>query len=59
MILYPEIQKKDQEEIDRVVGNHRLPDYSDKDSLPYITAMMKETFRWHPPAPTGTCCCVF
>ena len=42
MILYPEIQKKGQEEIDRVVGNHRLPDYSDKDSLPYITAMMKE-----------------
>ncbi|RPD57314.1 cytochrome P450 [Lentinus tigrinus ALCF2SS1-7] len=53
MILYPEIQKKGQEEIDRVVGSHRLPDYSDKDSLPYITAMMKETFRWHPPAPTG------
>ncbi len=55
MILYPEVQKKGQEEIDRVVGNQRLPDYSDKDSLPYITAMMKETFRWHPPAPTGTC----
>ncbi|KAH9888316.1 cytochrome P450 [Cubamyces lactineus] len=53
MALNPEIQKRAQEEIDRVVGTHRLPDFSDREHLPYITAVMKEALRWHPPAPTG------
>ena len=49
-----EIQARAQEEIDRVIGDsQRLPDYSDRANLPYITAIMKETFRWHPPAPNG------
>lgn len=54
MALNPEIQRCAQEEIDRVVGTHRLPDFSDREHLPYITAVMKEALRWHPPAPTGT-----
>ena len=45
MLLYPDLQRVAQEEIDRVVGNDRLPDFEDKDSLPLITAMMKETLR--------------
>jgi cytochrome P450 len=54
MCMYPEIQAQAQEEIDRVIGDsQRLPDYSDRTNLPYITAIMKETFRWHPPAPNG------
>lgn len=53
MIKYPEVQKKAQEEIDRVVGRNRLPDYSDKDSLPYILAMAKETLRWNLVNPNG------
>ena len=35
MILYPDVQKKAQEEIDRVVGSDRLPDFQDRKSLPY------------------------
>ncbi|KZT21922.1 cytochrome P450 [Neolentinus lepideus HHB14362 ss-1] len=53
MMLFPEVQKRAQEEIDRVVGNERLPDFIDREKLPYITALMKEVLRWHPPAPTG------
>lgn len=39
-----------QEEIDRVVGKGRLPDFKDRDHLPVCTAIMKETLRWHPPS---------
>ncbi|KAH9889257.1 cytochrome P450 [Cubamyces lactineus] len=51
--LHPEVQLRAQEEIDRVVGSHRLPDFADRERLPYVTAVMKEVLRWHPPAPTG------
>ncbi|EKM50625.1 uncharacterized protein PHACADRAFT_200567 [Phanerochaete carnosa HHB-10118-sp] len=49
MALYPEVQAKAQAEIDKVVGNERLPKIEDKDSLPYVFAVMKEVFRWQPP----------
>lgn len=45
MIMFPEVQRKAQEHLDRVVGTDRLPDFSDESSLPYITAMMKEVLR--------------
>ena len=48
MLHNPEIAKKGQEELDRVIGSDRLPLISDKASLPYIEAMVKETHRWHP-----------
>ena len=47
MALYPEVQKKGQAEIDSVVGPHRLPDFGDRPSLPYISAIVKESMRWH------------
>ena len=47
MALYPEIQKKAQAEIDAVVGPHRLPDFEDRPSLPYINAIVKESMRWN------------
>ena len=47
MALYPEVQKKAQAEIDAVVGAHRLPDFEDRSSLPYINAIVKESMRWH------------
>ncbi|KAH9038268.1 cytochrome P450 [Lactarius hengduanensis] len=53
MILYPEVQRKAQSEIDRVVGKSRLPDFSDQDALPYVQAVLKEVLRWHPVAPLG------
>ena len=51
MAVFPDIQKKAQEELDRVIGRGRLPLTSDKDSLPYIEAVVKEAHRWHPIAP--------
>lgn len=51
--VFPEVQKKAQEELDRVIGNDRLPVSADRDTLPYIMAVMKETHRWHPIAPMG------
>lgn len=53
MTIYPDVQKRAQEEIDRVVGNNRLPTLTDRDHLPYINAVVKETLRWHPVAPMG------
>ncbi|KAF1954731.1 O-methylsterigmatocystin oxidoreductase [Byssothecium circinans] len=53
MTVFPEVQKKAQEELDRVIGNSRLPVSSDLESLPYIQAIVKETHRWHPVLPMG------
>ena len=53
MALYPEVQKKAQQELDAVVGSERLPDFSDRPSLPYVNAIVKELLRWHPATPMG------
>ncbi|KXN89170.1 O-methylsterigmatocystin oxidoreductase [Leucoagaricus sp. SymC.cos] len=45
MALYPEVQRKAQEELDRVL-NGRFPEFNDRPSLPYINAMVKESMRW-------------
>lgn len=51
MVLNPRVFKKAQQEIDSVVGNQRLPSFSDRPSLPYVEAVMSETFRWGCPVP--------
>jgi len=51
MTRYPEVFKKVQEEMDRVVGTERLPDFDDRDSLPYLECVFKEVYRWNPPLP--------
>jgi len=51
--MYPEVQKKAQEEIDRVVGHIRLPTFEDRVDLPYIDCIIKETLRWYPAVPLG------
>ena len=53
MIAYPEVQKKCQEELDRVIGRSRMPTLADRDSLPYICATLRETIRWRPVTPLG------
>ena len=53
MALYPHVMKKAQEELDRVVGNERLPELSDRGNLPYISALLKELLRWACPLPFG------
>jgi cytochrome P450 len=53
MTTFPEVQRTAQQEIDRVIGSARLPTSSDRQDLPYIDAIVKETLRWHPVAPMG------
>ncbi|KAG5952497.1 hypothetical protein E4U58_000765 [Claviceps cyperi] len=54
LILYPEVQRRAQQEIDEVVGGDRLPEFQDRDHLPYVNALVKETYRWMPVVPIGT-----
>lgn len=53
MVRYPDVQKRAQAELDSVVGAGRLPDFEDRNSLPYVTAVCKEVHRWHPALPQG------
>ncbi|KAI0752864.1 cytochrome P450 [Daedaleopsis nitida] len=51
--LQPDILRRVQAELDAVVGPNRLPEYSDRESLVYLDAVIKETFRWHNVVPLG------
>ena len=53
MVMHPEIQRKAQAEIDRVIGNDRFPTLADQANLPYIDAIAKEVLRWGPVVPLG------
>ncbi|KAH7925365.1 cytochrome P450 [Leucogyrophana mollusca] len=53
MVLNPQIQQRAQEEIDAIVGTDRLPTFDDRDSLPFVEAVIRETLRWHPVLPLG------
>ncbi|KAF9634968.1 Cytochrome P450 [Lasiodiplodia theobromae] len=48
MTLFPEAMRTAQEEIDRVVGSDRLPQWEDEQELPYTRALIKEVLRWRP-----------
>lgn len=45
MTAHPDIYRKCQEEIDEVIGQKRLPTFADKDVLPYVNCVIKETYR--------------
>ncbi|KAL0563540.1 hypothetical protein V5O48_018525, partial [Marasmius crinis-equi] len=51
MLYAPEVQDKAHKELDRVIPEGRLPDFTDAESLPYVTALVKETLRWKNVAP--------
>ncbi|RDB18403.1 hypothetical protein Hypma_000371 [Hypsizygus marmoreus] len=53
LLANPSVLKKAQQEIDTVVGTDQLPDFDDLDSLPYVTAVVKESLRWKAVAPLG------
>ncbi|KIJ30668.1 hypothetical protein M422DRAFT_186824, partial [Sphaerobolus stellatus SS14] len=53
MVLFPEAQKKAQQELDDVLYGSRLPEFEDKDQLLYTVAVYKEILRWHPLLPTA------
>ena len=48
MRVYPEAQRKAQEQVDRVIGNNRLPTLSDRPLLPYVEAIVLEALLWRP-----------
>lgn len=50
---FPETLPKAWEELDRVVGAHRSPDWDDEPNLPYTKAFMKEVLRWRSVAIIG------
>jgi cytochrome P450 len=54
MLANPEAQKKAQMEIDSVIETGRLPDFEDEDSLPYVSALVKEVLRWRSVTPIGS-----
>lgn len=45
MILFPEVQKEAQMEIDRVVGVERMPTWSDRENLPTVRGVVEESLR--------------
>ena len=47
MVLFPEVVKAAQEELDRVCPD-RFPTLEDESNLPYIRACVKESLRWMP-----------
>ncbi|KAI0319837.1 cytochrome P450 [Amylostereum chailletii] len=54
LLLHPEHQRAIQEELDTVLGSaERLPNFEDKDEMPYLNACLKESLRWIPILPLG------
>ncbi|PAV15608.1 cytochrome P450 [Pyrrhoderma noxium] len=53
LLLHPDVQKRAQEELDRVVGKNNLPTMKDRPNLPYIDAIFRECFRWQAVTPLG------
>lgn len=51
---HPEVQSKARAEIETVTGTDRLPLVTDRSSLPYVHAVVKELTRWFSAAPLGT-----
>lgn len=54
MTMHPGVVHLAQKELDEVLGGERLPDFSDKPRLPFVSAIMKEVLRWAPPTPLCT-----
>lgn len=42
MLSNPEVQRQAQQELDNVLGHGRLPNFDDEDTLPYVSALMRE-----------------
>lgn len=49
LMKHPTILARAKQELDSVVGQDRLVSESDIHNLPYLQAIIKETFRLHPP----------
>lgn len=47
------VQRRIQEEIDRVVGRERTPSWADRNDMPFTMAFLWEMYRWRTVAPLG------
>ena len=54
LVLFPEVQRRAQVELDVAIGRDRLPAFDDRPRLPYIEALCKELLRWQMVIPIGT-----
>jgi cytochrome P450 len=54
LVLFPQVQRRAQAELDVVTGRDRLPTFEDRPRLPYIEALCKELMRWQMVTPIGT-----
>ena len=53
MTVYPEVQRKAQEQLDDILGMQRLPTLADREKLPFIECVVWECLRWNPVLPLG------
>lgn len=53
MLHFPDVMRKAHAELDKVVGRERPPNFEDRNNLPYLGAIVRETLRWRPVAPLG------
>ncbi|KAK7687147.1 hypothetical protein QCA50_009650 [Cerrena zonata] len=53
MLANPDVKKKAQQEIDKVIGQNRSPELEDLNDLPYVRAIINEVHRYRPGAPTS------
>jgi len=53
LVLFPQVQRRAQAELDLVIGRDRLPTFDDRPRLPYVEALCKELRRWHLVGPLG------
>lgn len=51
LLRHPEIMSKAKEELRTVIGENKQVEESDIGKLPYLRAVLKETFRYHPAGP--------
>lgn len=45
MLLFPEVVKLAQKELDEVIGSDRMPSWEDRANLPYVRGVVAETLR--------------
>lgn len=53
MVLNTSAQRNIQAEIDHVTGGKRLPEFADREFMPYCEAAYREVMRWYPVTPLG------
>jgi len=51
LIKNPKAMKKVQKEIRKTIGNKGIVNEDDVQNMPYLKAVIKETFRLYPPSP--------